>query len=100
MHGLATCSARHRADHEFAIAVPRYRQCRHCFEGHTRMGPRPLHAGRGQPVARAGVEVKGFTHAKGETRPEWSAANAVRTLNIPIRGPFVLLFPDHEVLLE
>src|SRR5688572_28242477 len=46
------------------------------------------------------VEVKGFTHAKGDTRPEWSAANAVRTLNIPIRGRFVLLFPDHEVLLE
>ena len=48
----------------------------------------------------ADLEVKWFTHAKGETRPEWSPANGVRTLNILIRGRFVLLFPEHEVLLE
>ena len=46
------------------------------------------------------LEVKWFTHAKGETRPQWSPANDVRTLNILIRGRFVLLFPDHEVLLK
>ena len=46
------------------------------------------------------LEVKWFTHAAGETRPEWSPPSEVRTLNILIRGRFVLLFPDHEVLLE
>ena len=44
--------------------------------------------------------MKWFTHVKGDTRPEWSAANSVRTLSILNRGRFVLLFPDHEVLLE
>ena len=56
--------------------------------------------GEDNPLRNADVEVKWFTHARGETRPEWSPANAVRTLNILIRGRFVLLFPDHEVLLE
>jgi quercetin dioxygenase-like cupin family protein len=56
--------------------------------------------GEDNPRRNAGVEVKWFTHAKGETRPEWSPPNRVRTLNVLIRGRFVLLFPDHEVLLE
>jgi len=56
--------------------------------------------GEDNPLRNADVEVKWFTHARGETRPEWSPANAVRTLNILIRGRFVLRFPDHEVLLE
>jgi quercetin dioxygenase-like cupin family protein len=56
--------------------------------------------GEDNPLRNADLEVKWFTHAKGETRPEWSPANGVRTLNILIRGRFVLLFPDHEVLLE
>ena len=57
-------------------------------------------AGEDNPLRNTDLEVKWFTHAKGETRPEWSPASAVRTLNVLIRGRFVLLFPDHEVLLE
>ena len=56
--------------------------------------------GEDNPLRNTDVEVKWFTHAKGETRPEWSPASGVRTLNILIRGRFVILFPDHEVLLE
>ena len=56
--------------------------------------------GEDNPLRNADLEVKWFTHAKGETRPEWSPANRVRTLNILIRGRFVLLFPESEVLLE
>ena len=36
--------------------------------------------------------------AQGETRPEWAPANSVKTLNILIRGHFVLLFPDQKSL--
>ena len=57
-------------------------------------------AGENNPLRNAGVEVKWFTHAEGECRPQWSPANGVRTLNILIRGRFVLLFPEREVLLE
>lgn len=56
--------------------------------------------GEGNPLRNTDLEVKWFTHAKGETRPEWSPASSVRTLNILVRGRFALLFPDHEVLLE
>jgi hypothetical protein len=56
--------------------------------------------GGDNPLRNNDVEVKWFTHAKGETRPEWSPASDVRTLNILMRGRFVLLFPDHEVLLQ
>src|SRR5678816_263943 len=56
--------------------------------------------GEDNPPHNADLEVKSITHAKGETRPECSPANGVRTLNILIRGRFVLLFPEHEVLLE
>jgi hypothetical protein len=45
------------------------------------------------------VELKWFTHARGETRAEWSPAAPVRTLNLLVRGRFVLLFPDREVCL-
>ncbi len=54
----------------------------------------------GSPLHTDDVEVKWFARAKGETRPEWSPANGVRTLNILIRGRFVLVFPAEEVLLE
>ena len=54
----------------------------------------------GDPLHNTDVEVKWFVHAKGDTRPVWSPASDVRTLNILIRGRFVLLFPDHEMLLE
>ncbi len=56
--------------------------------------------GEDNPLRTSDVEMKWFTHAKGETRPEWSPPSPVRTLNILIRGRFVLLFPDHEVLLQ
>ena len=56
--------------------------------------------GEDNPLRSSDLEVKWFTHACGEARAEWSPANDVRTLNILIRGRFVLVFPDHEVLLE
>lgn len=56
--------------------------------------------GEGNALRSSDLEVKWFTHAKGETRPQWSPPSDVRTLNILIRGRFALLFPDHEVLLE
>jgi len=63
------------------------------FLGHFMQGDdNPLHS--------TDLEVKWFTHARGETRREWSPASEVRTLSILIRGRFVLLFPDHEVLLQ
>jgi quercetin dioxygenase-like cupin family protein len=54
----------------------------------------------GSPVQTSALELKWGYHAKGETRPEWSPPNDVRTLNVLIRGRFVLLFPDQEVLLQ
>jgi len=51
------------------------------------------------PLRTSDLEVKWYTHAKGEERPEWSPASAVRTLNILIRGHFVLRFPEREVPL-
>ena len=33
-------------------------------------------------------------------RSEWAPASLVRTLNLLIRGRFVLVFPDREVALE
>lgn len=56
--------------------------------------------GEDNPLRTSDVEMKWFAHAKGETRPEWAPPNPVRTLNILIRGRFVLLFPDQEVLLQ
>lgn len=46
------------------------------------------------------LELKWYTHAKGETRNEWAPGIPVRTLNILVRGSFVLLFPDQEISLE
>ena len=40
------------------------------------------------------LELKWYTHAKGETRADWAPATPVRTLNILIRGRFALVFPD------
>ncbi len=56
--------------------------------------------GADNPLRSEAVELKWWTHAAGETRPEWSPASTVRTLNVLIRGRFVLLFPDREVCLE
>ena len=52
------------------------------------------------PLRTEEVEVKWYTHAKGETRDQWASGNPVKTLNILIRGHFVLLFPEHEIALE
>ena len=46
------------------------------------------------------VEMKWYTHAKGETRDSWSPGIPARTLNVLVRGKFVLVFPDGEVPLE
>jgi len=56
--------------------------------------------GEDNPLRTSELELKWFTHAKGETRPEWAPGNPVSTLNILIRGHFVLLFPDREVALQ
>ena len=56
--------------------------------------------GEDNPLRTSELEVKWYTHAKGETRDTWAPGNPVRTLNILIRGHFVLLFPDQEVALE
>lgn len=46
------------------------------------------------------VELKWFTHEAGETRDEWAPGNPVRTLNVLIRGHFILRFPDEEIALR
>ena len=46
------------------------------------------------------VEVKWFTHKKGDTRSAWADGSPVRTLNMLIRGKFALLFPQRRVVLE
>ena len=53
----------------------------------------------GHTLQSEDVELKWFTHARGETRAEWSPASPVRTLNVLVRGRFVLLFPEREVCL-
>ena len=52
------------------------------------------------PLRTEDLELKWHVHTKGETRSEWAPGNPVKTLNILIRGHFVLLFPDHEVALK
>ena len=56
--------------------------------------------GENNPLRTNDLEIKWYTHAKGETRNEWAPGNPVRTLNILLRGHFVLLFPDREVALQ
>jgi mannose-6-phosphate isomerase-like protein (cupin superfamily) len=56
--------------------------------------------GETNPLRTSDLEVKWYTHAAGEIRPAWAPGNPVRTLNILIRGHFVLLFQDQEVALE
>lgn len=51
------------------------------------------------PRRNGEIELKWYTHAKGETREAWSPASPVRTLNLLVRGRFVLLFPGQEVTL-
>jgi diadenosine tetraphosphate (Ap4A) HIT family hydrolase len=72
-------------------AVEASRNTRGWFLGHFMPADHPLRS--------EDVEIKWYTHAKGETREQWAPPNAVRTLNVLIRGKFVLLFPDREVTL-
>jgi hypothetical protein len=55
--------------------------------------------GDGNPLRTHDLELKWYTHAKGETRVDWAPGNPATTLNILMRGHFVLLFPDREVAL-
>ena len=77
----------------FGNAVEASRDTRGWFLGH-------FMPGADNPLRSDDVELKWFTHPKGDTRPEWAPGNPVRTLNILIRGKFVLVFPDREVTLE
>jgi hypothetical protein len=56
--------------------------------------------GDDNPLRTSDLELKWYTHAKGETRDMWAPGNPVQTLNILIRGRFVLLFPNQEIALE
>jgi hypothetical protein len=56
--------------------------------------------GEENPLRTGALELKWYTHAKGETRDQWAPGNPVKTLNILIRGHFVLLFPNQEISLE
>jgi hypothetical protein len=56
--------------------------------------------GEGNPLRTSQLELKWYTHTKGESRTEWAPGNPVTTLNILVRGHFVLLFPDREIALE
>lgn len=55
--------------------------------------------GENNPLRTSHLELKWYTHAKDETRIEWAPGNPVKTLNILMRGRFVLLFPEREVAL-
>lgn len=58
------------------------------------------HFVRSDPALRTGdLELKWWLHPRGDRRAEWSPPSAVRTLNVLIRGHFVLVFPDREVAL-
>ena len=56
--------------------------------------------GEESPLRTGELELKWYTHAKGETRETWAPGNPVKTLNILIRGHFVLVFPNQEIALE
>jgi mannose-6-phosphate isomerase-like protein (cupin superfamily) len=56
--------------------------------------------GEDNPLHSRAVELKWFTHPEGDVRSEWSPEIPVRTLNILIRGRFVIVLPDQEVALE
>ena len=56
--------------------------------------------GEENPLRTGELELKWYTRAKGETRDQWAPGNPVKTLNVLIRGHFVLLFPNQEIALE
>ena len=71
-------------------AVEAGRATRGWLMGHFAKGPLQSHD----------LEVKWWTHPKGDARPDWSPPSSVRTLNVLISGKFVLVFPEREVTLE
>jgi quercetin dioxygenase-like cupin family protein len=76
----------------FGNAAEASRDTRGWFLGH-------FVRGEANPLRSEDVELKWFVHAAGELRPEWSPPSPVRTLNVLIRGRFVLRFADREVAL-
>ena len=78
----------------FGNAVDASKHTHGWFLGHF------MPSGADNPLRTEDLELKWYTHAKGETRDQWAPASQVTTLNILIRGKFVLLFPDREVPLE
>lgn len=56
--------------------------------------------GDDNPLRTGDLELKWYTHAMGETRSEWAPGIPVRTLNVLVRGRFVLLFPNQEIVLD
>ena len=77
----------------FGNAAQAARDTRGWFLGH-------FVPGAANPLRSEDVELKWFVHGRGETRSEWAPPIPVRTLNVLIRGRFVLMFPDREVALE
>jgi hypothetical protein len=77
----------------FGNAAQAARDTRGWFLGH-------FVPGAANPLRSEDVELKWFVHGKGEARSEWAPPSPVRTLNVLIRGSFVLMFPDREVALE
>jgi hypothetical protein len=77
----------------FGNAVEASKDTKSWFVGH-------FMPGADNPLRTSEFELKWGYHTKGQTREEWSPPSAVRTLNVLIRGRFVLLFPDSEVLLQ
>jgi len=77
----------------FGNAAEAWRNTRGWFLGH-------FMPGADNRLRSDDVELKWFTHPKGDTRGECAPGNSVRTLNILIRGGFVLEFPGREVTLE
>lgn len=77
----------------FGNAINASKDTRGWFLGH-------FMPGEDNPLRTSELELKWYSHAKGETRDTWAPANLVTTLNILIRGHFVLLFPDQEIALE
>lgn len=76
----------------FGNAVETARNTRGWFLGHFMSGEQSA-------LRSEDVEIKWFTHPRGDARPEWSPASSVRTVNVLIRGCFVLVFPEREVTL-
>ena len=77
----------------FGNAMEAGRDTRGWFAGH-------FVPGEANPLRSEDVELKWFVHGRGEVRSEWSPPSPVRTLNVLIRGSFVLVFPDREVALQ